>query len=347
MVKKPFRGKHLNLEDTRISYDVKTDSISLTSKDPDLPKGKGFKITMNRGRDAEYILRELLEKEGVIPKDRFKTITHHTSYLDASSHERWNVIPLGIHANNEETRWYVEDAPHALVVGRAGSGKTNLVRNLMYHCLQNPSEWEVFAIDLKGDENKHFAAKNPNVIKLTNSPAEAIEYIRRVHAEMHMRYEEISSVNAINYRDIPSRPPATMLILDGLETLMYPGRDIFSPSPTDAKEIRAEGNLRQEMISRLTEISRLGRAAGIHLVILTQRASVEYLHTELRSNLTVRIATSRLSAQQSQILFYDDSASYLYEDIKGRGYIRNMNARHDGGADFQAFFFPHDALAEK
>lgn len=347
MVKKPFRGQHLSLEDTRISYDVKTDSISLTSKDPDLPKGKGFKVTMNRGRDAEYILRELLEKEGVIPKDRFRTITRHTSYLNATSHDRWDVIPLGIHANNEESRWHVEDAPHALVLGRSGSGKTNLVRNLMYHCLQNPRDWEVFAIDLKSDENKDFARKNPQVVKLANSPMEAIEYIREVHSAMHTRYNEISSANAMNYRTIPSRPPATMLIMDGLETLMYPGRDIFSPTPTETEEIRAEGKLRQEIIAKLTEISRLGRAAGIHLVILTQNASAEYLHSELRSNMTLRIATSRLSAQQSQILFYDDSASHLYEDITGRGYIRNINSRHEGGADFQAYSFPHDALSKR
>lgn len=347
MVKKPFRGQHLSLEDTRISYDVKTDSISLTSKDPDLPKGKGFKVTMNRGRDAEYILRELLEKEGVIPKDRFRTITSHASYLNSISHDRWDVIPLGVHANNEEARWSVTDAAHALVLGRTGSGKTNLVRNLMYHCLQNSKDWKVFAIDLKSDENKDFVRKNPQVIKMTNSPVEAIEYIREVHSAMHTRYEEISSVNAMNYRTIPSAPPATMFILDGLETLMYPGRDIFSPSPKEKGEIQAEAELRQELIVKLTEISRLGRTAGIHLVILTQHASPEHLHSELRSNLTLRIATSRLSVQQSRILFYDDSASHLYEDVIGRGYIRNINSRHEGGADFQAYSFPHDALSKK
>lgn len=347
MVKKPFKGNYLQLEDARISYDLKTDTVNLTSKDPAIPKGQGFKISMNKGRDAEYILREILENAQLIPKDRYKSITRYTSYRNAISHDRWDVFPLGVHANNEEAVWSVTDAAHALVIGRSGSGKTNLVRNVMYHCLQNPNKWEIFAIDLKGDENQPFVAKNSQIIHLTQSPVEALEYIQKVHSEMHRRYQEISEVNVRSYKELHSRPHAVMLIIDGLDVIHYPGRDIFSPNPTEREEILKEEYLRQEIRGRLTEISRLGRSAGIHLMLLTQSIMDGEINHELRSNLSMRIATSRLSPKQSHTLLYDESASQFNEAINGRGYIKNIQSESDRGADFQAYSFPHDSFTKE
>ncbi|HSN49726.1 MAG TPA: hypothetical protein VLR52_00745, partial [Bacteroidales bacterium] len=82
MAKKPFGGNYLKVE-FRVSYDKKTDSINLTSKDKDLQGEKGFRLTLNRGRDAEHELRKLLEREGLIPKGKPKEIPDRVLFANS------------------------------------------------------------------------------------------------------------------------------------------------------------------------------------------------------------------------------------------------------------------------
>lgn len=65
MVQKPERGRYLTLEDVRVSYKPKDDTIHLTSSDPEIPQGS-FYLTLNRGTTTEEALRELLVEHELI-----------------------------------------------------------------------------------------------------------------------------------------------------------------------------------------------------------------------------------------------------------------------------------------
>jgi hypothetical protein len=67
MVHKPKRGRYLELEDVRVSYNHKDDTIHLTSSDPEIPQGSFF-LTLNRNTSTEVALRDLLEEHQLIKK---------------------------------------------------------------------------------------------------------------------------------------------------------------------------------------------------------------------------------------------------------------------------------------
>jgi DNA segregation ATPase FtsK/SpoIIIE-like protein len=174
MVKKPFRGKYLELK-VRVSYDEKTDSVHITSKDKDLPTERGFHLTLNGGKDAEYILRTLLEKEGLIPEDRFKVIPTHLCFDDAINTDKWDKFPLGLHANGEEAVWDSSRSSNLLLAGSAGTGKSVIQRNIIFHCLRHPEKWVFFGIDLRRVALAPYLEFGSPITNVATTVADALE----------------------------------------------------------------------------------------------------------------------------------------------------------------------------
>lgn len=105
MVQKPEKGRYLQLEDVRVSYKAKEDTIHLTSSDSDIPNGSFF-MTLKKDTPTEQALRALLEKEGLIRSDKYKkTITY-------------DIVPSIVMDMLNNKPQFID------VAGRPGSGKT-------------------------------------------------------------------------------------------------------------------------------------------------------------------------------------------------------------------------------
>ena len=105
MVQKPEKGRYLQLEDVRVSYKAKEDTIHLTSSDSDIPNGSFF-MTLKKDTPTEQALRALLEKEGLIRSDKYKkTITY-------------DIVPSIVMDMLNNKPQFID------VTGRPGSGKT-------------------------------------------------------------------------------------------------------------------------------------------------------------------------------------------------------------------------------
>lgn len=330
MVKKPFRGNYLELK-VRVSYDERTDTVHLTSKDKDLPTNRGFHLTLNGGRDAEYTLRSLLEKEGLIPEDKFRAIPENLQFSDAINTDQWDKFPLGLLANGEEAVWNASLSSNLLIAGRSGSGKSVIQRNIIFHCLRHPENWELYGIDLLRVEMTPYMKYGQPLEEVATTVPEAFAIVTKAHTELNKRYRSMEQTGVTYFRYLPDVPPAWMIMID---------ESFFLLATTGIKtdEGRAEDALREELKHLLSDIARLGRAAGIYLVLSTQRVDSKVFTKTFKEEFRTRIAASGMDEIASTLLLDNNKATHLNRAIKGRGYFQENGK----GSDFQGYFSTFD-----
>lgn len=196
---------------------------------------------------------------------------------------------------------YVTDLakmPHMLIAGSTGSGKSvgiNMVLNSLIFA-KHPSDIKFVIIDPKKIElsfyrklNKHFLAVSPDLDEeIITNPSNALLALKAVEYEMEKRYDKLAKVGVRNIVDYnkkvmnpKSRPkdndemkhhkmPYIVVIIDELADLMI----------TSGKEV-------EEPIARLAQ---LARAVGIHLILATQRPSVNVITGVIKANFSARMA---------------------------------------------------------
>jgi len=195
--------------------------------------------------------------------------------------------------------------PHLLVAGSTGSGKTVFLNNLILSLLykNSPEFLRLILIDPKRVE---FPVYN-NLPHLLDSVicnnAKAVSVLEWLIEEMERRFDILSDFNSRNIDsynkkalDKSKKPlPYIVLIIDELADLMA-----------------AKGNEVEAGIVRLAQMS---RAVGIHLVVATQRPSVEVITGLIKANITSRIAFQVASQIDSRTVFDTSGA----EKLLGRG----------------------------
>lgn len=313
----------------KVSYDKRTDSISISSKDKHLPKtGDGFNLSLDSGTGEEQALRTALENAGIIPDE--KIIPTMLPYDDIAG-SSWDEFPLGSTGGINVAFWRPLESPNLLITGRTGSGKSVIERNLIFHCLQHPDKWRIYGIDLGRVDLRPYAKYSPVVERIATNMEDAVELCRAVHSEMLERFDKMGKLEVPHYRDLPAAPPAIMFLV---EELIY----VLSMTGHKTGEGAAEDALREEVAVLLTNISRVGHAAGIHLVLSTQRPNKKILNGELLRNLSTRIVAGRVDVAHSHAALGNDQATRTPMGIKGRGYIQDRGV----GKQFQAAFAPLD-----
>lgn len=197
------------------------------------------------------------------------------------------------------------DSPHLLIGGTTGSGKSvaleSIIGGLCHY--YGPEELRLFLIDPKGVELERFA-DSPHVEGEIGTWADdAIRLLGDSVSDMQSRY---SRFKAAKVRDIVSfnaavepeeRIPWHVVVLDEYADL--------TSSPEDRKEI--EGLLKR--------LAQKARAAGIHVIVATQKPSAEIISTSIRSNLPAQLALRVKTSQDSRIIMDETGA----ETLAGKG----------------------------
>lgn len=317
MVKKPFRGNHIILENVRVSYDEKKDAVILTSKDKAIPADKSFSITLNNGREAEYILRDLLSKAGKMPKDKTNSLPTVASYENSEYHDDWEKFPLGVKPDGTELIWEATRTGNLILAGPTGSGKSNMERNLIFHCLNNPDYWQVTGIDLRR-VNLSAYAKYPDVVKrIATNREEADDAIAALYVEMLERYDAMEHEEVTSYLDLSKSRQAHMVLIDDVYMLNASSDSIESI----------------ERYRKIEEILRLGRSAGIHVVVSVS-SPIGIINPEILLHIPTRILTTWMNSAQSELLLGNKKGTRIDRTIKGRGHFQEFGE----GTDFQAYF---------
>jgi len=188
--------------------------------------------------------------------------------------------------------------PHLLIAGSTGSGKSvginMIISSLLYS--KHPSEVKFCLIDPKKIElsfyqkiRKHFLAISPDLDEsIITTPQNAVILLKAIELEMNKRYDKLSNAgvrNIVDYNTKVSNPktkpndteiikhhpiPYIVVVIDELADLMLTsGREVEEP---------------------ITRLAQMARAVGIHLILATQRPSVNVITGVIKANFSARIA---------------------------------------------------------
>lgn len=328
MVKELFRKNYLELK-VRISYDEKTDSINITSKDKHFSVMQKFG-PLNRGKNAEYALRSLLEDQGLIPKENFKIIPSHADFNNAINTDEWDKFPLGLFGGGE-ILWDSSLSPNLLIAGSSGSGKSTIQQNIIFHCLRHPEKWVVLGIDLTRVELTRYMKYGAPLTKVATNLDAALETVNSAYDEMQKRFRIMEQNNVTDLQELSDAPPAWMIMIN--ESLY-----LLNESGSQTLEGKEEDLIKKELKNKLSKIAYLGRTVGIQLVMEAYRIDSQIIDKNFKDGFTARIAAGSMEESASQALLDNNKGSHLIAAIKGRGHFQQSGK----GSDFQGYLSKHD-----
>jgi S-DNA-T family DNA segregation ATPase FtsK/SpoIIIE len=195
--------------------------------------------------------------------------------------------------------------PHILIAGTTGSGKSGCINTILTSILlrSTPDEARMILIDPKRIELNYYESIPHLLTPVVSSPKEAASVLANVVAEMERRYERLSAVRARSLpeanRAFRSRGeptlPYLLVVIDELADLM-----MISPQQVEDAVIR---------------LAQKSRAVGIHLVLATQRPSVDVITGMIKANVPSRIAFAVSSQTDSRVILDQSGA----ESLLGQG----------------------------
>jgi|SRR5690554_2140847 len=215
-------------------------------------------------------------------------------------------IALGLDIAGEPIFSDIGNMTHSLIAGSTGSGKSVCINGIILSILYNslPDEVKLVLIDPKKVEFSLYRDIPHLLTPVINDTKVATATLRWLTEEMDRRYELIESVGARdiksynikrNHRKNMPKLPYIVVIIDELADLMV----------VAANEV-------EEYIQR---ISQLARAAGIHLIVATQRPSTNVITGTIKTNIPTRISFKVASAIDSRIILDESGA----EKLLGKG----------------------------
>ncbi len=207
-------------------------------------------------------------------------------------------LALGKDVAGQVVMYDLADMPHLLIAGSTGSGKSvainNIILSLIYQ--NSPEELKLILIDPKRVELAIFNDIPYLLTPVINETSKTINALRYVVKEMQERYKLLQAANkknidSYNKSVIVNRLPYIVVIVDEFAALMS----------SAAKEI--EGTV--------VSLAQMARAVGIHLILATQRPSVDVITGLIKANITSRIAFAVASATDSRTIIDTSGADKL------------------------------------
>ena len=248
-----------------------------------------------------------------VPNSEIATVTFRELWEQSKTDDKKLLeIPLGKAVNGSVRTFDLAKMPHLLVAGSTGSGKSVAVNGIIASILMKarPDEVKFMMVDPKMVELSVYNDIPHLLIPVVTNPRKASRALQKVVDEMENRYELFSKVGTRNiagynakvaeynasqpeYKQIPL--PLIVVIVDELADLMM----------VASKEV-------EDAIIRLGQKA---RAAGIHMILATQRPSVDVISGLIKANVPSRIAFAVSSGTDSRTILDENGA----EKLLGRG----------------------------
>ena len=190
------------------------------------------------------------------------------------------------------------EMPHLLIAGTTGSGKTVCVNSLILSLLYrfSPKELKMLMVDPKMVELMPFNGLPHLLCPVVTDAKKASAALAWVVSEMESRYQLLAKVaarNIVSYnsKEQQEKMPYIIVIIDELADLMMVSRD--------------------QIESGITRLAQLSRAVGIHLILATQRPSVDVITGVIKANFPARISFKVASKVDSRTVLDSNGADKL------------------------------------
>ena len=200
-------------------------------------------------------------------------------------------LAIGVSVMGDVRYYDVRTAPHILVAGSSGSGKSVFLNGIIKQ-LQEISNVDLHLFDPKQVELFQFEGKK-NVVEYQHNHSKIIESLKGLIKTMEERYTELRKAKARNIEAVPEMKYKFIII------------DEFADLTLEKKEAA-------ELIQLLAQ---KGRACGIHVIIATQRASTKIISGDIKVNFGVKVVFKMAKAIDSRVMLDEDGA----EKLLGKG----------------------------
>ena len=219
--------------------------------------------------------------------------------------------------------------PHALIAGVTGSGKSVILRAMLWQCVKKGAR--LFMIDFKG--GVEFGLDYEQFGEVVTSRQRALELMKELTKEMRMRLDLFRKCGVKNIEEYNRMFPDNQLcrIILGCDEVS----EMLDKTGLQKKEQAIFYEIEKEMSS----LARLGRAPGINMLLATQRPDAKVIPGQIKNNLPIRISGRMVDKHASEIILGNTKASQM-DDTLGR-------FMYTVGADtyeFQAFNFKDSSL---
>ncbi len=221
---------------------------------------------------------------------------------EMGKHKSKLAVSLGRDTSSKPVVLDLDRMPHVLIAGTTGSGKSILLNSFITSLLfrNSPDELKLIMIDPKRVELTNYNGIPHLLTPVITEPEKILSSLKWAMAEMERRYKLFQSVGVRNisgYNEMSGFQalPYIVIIVDELADLM-----MFAPV---------------EIEDAITRIAQLARATGIHLVVATQRPSVDVITGLIKANIPCRIAFNVSSMVDSRVILDGPGA----EKLLGRG----------------------------
>ncbi|GHP14993.1 DNA translocase FtsK [Lentilactobacillus fungorum] len=274
-----------------------------------------------------------------VPNKKIATV----SFRDVVEHQPDNhghllQVPLGKDVNGNVITADLTKMPHLLIAGSTGSGKSVAINGIITSILLNakPSQVKLMLIDPKKVELGVYNGIPHLLSPVVSEPKKAARALQKVVSEMENRYElfakfgqrKISTYNefvAKNNRENETKiqpMPYIVVIVDELADLMM----------TVSNDVEAA----------IIRLAQMGRAAGIHMILATQRPSVDVITGLIKANVPSRIAFAVSSGIDSRTIIDTNGA----EKLLGRGDMLFLPIDANTPIRVQGAFIPDQDVAK-
>ena len=222
--------------------------------------------------------------------------------VEMKEHPSKLAVSLGLDVSGRPIVTEIGRMPHVLIAGQTGSGKSVCINAFLASILlrASPSEVKLILVDPKRVELTGYNSIPHLLTPVIVEPEKVISALRWILSEMDRRYKLFAQAGARNidgYNEMSGFQalPYIVLFIDELADIM-----LFSPV---------------EVEDSITRIAQMSRATGIHMVLATQRPSVDVITGLIKANIPCRIAFAVSSQVDSRVILDTQGA----EKLLGRG----------------------------
>lgn len=247
-----------------------------------------------------------------VPNEHSSTVTFRDlmetpELRDAKSRLSWGV---GLDIQGTPVVGNIAKMPHLLISGTTGSGKSVAVNTIIMSILYRatPEQVRMILVDPKVVELSPYDGIPHLLTPVVTKPSEALNVLNKACAEMNRRYRLFKESNTRNIdgynekarevagklpedADKPEILPYILIVIDELAELM--------------------AHSKKDVENAITSLTQLARAAGIHLVVVTQRPSVDVVTGLIKSNIPSRVALRLPTAVDSRTILDAGGAESL------------------------------------